>query len=589
MTVQGTHTVENNLQKVWEELEAARKMQDEWMNYGVDFVDLYVEDAGGDWLEKWGKCEEELERIKHKKVDIEAVKAAIDIPRFQQTKLLEIALNCRYSTNYYPDRPEESAAWQEVKYKRLSLLGGAIFGAVVTDYLYREYPELDPDAISTLKARLADSKRTAEFAQKLKLNELSWLVWNGKETEKSEYNISFSESFEALFAAIYLELDRDFSRGGNWLIQHLIEPNVSQHGDLTQWRQIGPANEVKRREILGADILDAIAIDYLYNRFPERNASQLTRWKNMLVTKESFPKDFKAKLGSHYLELESNFSRTRDWLVDNFIKSAVDELLEETDTQPEYVIDSANPESLPELVSRITDKKWKNEFVRVVSILQPADELLLLMQQKLDSMVAKDETLQQLLIWANHKSQLVQRNFKPAEIRAFYVALVCVLDLALTSVLDPSLKFDRSKVRKLRNCLVKVGKNVEFAEVNESLKLAFDNNDVAGILVDIWALDIEPELKQLLAQFQTEMPDLQNWKNWRKEFGGCWLAKFKTAIGYNRNFCPQQKTLLKQYYYAHNLLVECLNSDNCQVTPAVRQKIEDKMLLLSVDLKLVHI
>ncbi|MEG4517570.1 MULTISPECIES: ribonuclease III domain-containing protein [unclassified Microcoleus] len=587
MTVQGTHTVENNLQKVWEELEAARKMQDEWMNNGVDFVDLYVEDAGGDWLEKWGKCEEELERIKHN-VDIEAVKAAIDIPSFQQTKLLEIALNCRYSSSYYSDRPEESPAWQEVKYKRLSLLGGAILGAVVTDYLYREYPELDPDAISTLKASLADPKKLAEFAQNLKLNQLDWRVWNRKETDESEYNRLLSETFEALFGAIYLEFNRDFFRGGNWLIQHLIEPIVSQQGDLTQRRQIGPENELKRREILGADILEAIAIDYLYNRFPERNASQLTRWKNMLVAKKIFPKDFKAKLGSHYLELESNFSRTRDWLVDNFIKSAVDELLEESDTQPEYVIDSANPESLPELVSRITDKKWKNEFVRVVSILQPADELLLLMQQKLDSMVAKDETLQQLLIWANHKSQLVQRNLKPVEIRAFYVALVCVLDLAFTRVLDPSLKFDRSKVCKLRSCLAKAGKNVEFADVNESLKLAFDN-DVAGILVRLLALDIEPELKQLLVQFQTEMPDLPNWKKWRQECGGCWLAKFKTAIGYNRHFHPQQKTLLKQYYYAHNLLVECLNSDNCQVTPAVRQKIEDKMLLLSVDLKLVHI
>ncbi|MBW3586242.1 MAG: ribonuclease III [Cyanobacteria bacterium 0813] len=587
MTVQGTNAVENNLQKVWEELEAARIMQDDWMNYGLDFVDLYVEDAGGDWLEKWGKCEEELELIKIKKVDIEAVKTAIDISSFQQTKLLEIALNCRYSTSYDSDRPEESPAWQEVKYKRLSLLGGAIFGAVVTDYLYREYPELDPDAISTLKARLADPKKLADFAQDLKLNGLGWRVWNGKETDQSEYDRSFSETFEALFGAIYLEFNRDFFRGGNWLIHHLIEPNVSQHLELTQRPHIALENEVKRREILGADILDAIAIDYLYNRFPERNASQLTRWKNMLVAKKIFPKDFKAKLGTHYLELESNFSRTRDWLVDNFIKSAVDELLEESDTQPEYLIDSANPESLPELVSRITDKKWKNEFVRVVSILQPADELLLLMQQKLDSMAAKDETLQQLLIWANHKSQLVQRNFKPAEIRAFYVALVCVLDLALTRVLDPSLKFDRSKVRKFRNCLAKARKQVEFADVNESLKLAFD--DVAGILVGILALDIEPELKQLLAQFQTQIPDLQNWKKWRQECGRCWLAKFKTAIGYNRDFRPQQKTLLKQYYYAQNLLVECLNSDNCQVTPAVRQKIEDKMLLLSVDLKLVHI
>ena len=588
MTVQGTSTVENNWEIVWEELEAARIMQDEWMNYGVDFVDLYVEDAGGDWLEKWGKCQEELELIKIKNVDIEAVKAAIDISSFQQTKLLEIALNCRYYTSDYSDRPEESPPGQEVNYKRLSLLGGAIFGAVVTDYLYREYPELAPDAISTLKARLADPKKLAEFAQNLKLNELGWRVWNWKKTDESEYNRLLSETFEALFGAIYLEFDRDFSRGGNWLIQHLIEPTVSQHLDLTGRRQIGPENEVKRLEMLGADILDAIAIDYLYNRFPERNASQLTRWKNMLVAKEIFPKDFKAKLGSHYLELESNFSRTRDWLVDNFIKSAVDELKEETHTQPEYLIDSANPESLPELVSRITDKKWKNEFVRVVSILQPADELLLLMQEKLDSMAVKDETLQQLLIWANHKSQLVQRNFKPAEIRAFYVALVCVLDLALTRVLDPSLKFDISKVRKLRKSLAKAQKNVEFADVNQSLKLAFDN-EVVGILVGVLALDIEPELKQLLAQFQSQMPDLQNWKKWRKEFGGCWLAKFKTAIGYNRDFRPQQKTLLKQYYYAQNLLVECLNSENCQVTPAVRQKIEDKMFLLSVDLKLVHI
>ncbi|MEG4303114.1 ribonuclease III domain-containing protein [Microcoleus sp. D3_18a_C4] len=330
MTVQGTSIVENNLQKVWEELEAARKMQDDWMNYGVDFVDLYVEDAGGEWLEKWGKCEEELELIKIKQVDIEAVKAAIDLSSFQQTKLLEIALNCRYSTSYYSDRPQESPAWQEVKYKRLSLLGAAIFGAVVTDYLYREYPELDPDAISTLKAGLADPKKLADFAQNLKLNELGWRVGNGKEADKSEHTRNFLEAFEALFGAIYLELNRDFFRGGNWLIQHLIEPNVSQHEDLTGPRQIGPENEVKRREILGADILDAIAIDYLYNRFPERNASQLTRWKNMLVAKDIFPKDFKAKLGSQYLELRSNFSRTRDWLVDNFIQTAVDELEEET-------------------------------------------------------------------------------------------------------------------------------------------------------------------------------------------------------------------------------------------------------------------
>ena len=324
MTVQGTSTVESNLQKVFEELEAARKMQDDWMHHGVDFVDLYVEDAGGDWLEKWAKCEEELEHLKIKQVDIEAVKVAIGISDFGQTELLETALT------HSCDRPNPSPAGEEVKHQRLSLLGGAIFGAVVTDYLYREYPELDCDAISTLKARLADSQKLSEFAKSLKLNELCRGAVSAKETEKNEYNRFLAQTFEALLGAIYLEFDRDFFRAGKWLIQQSIEPTIGEHLDLTQQSKSTLLNELKRREILGADILEAIAIDYLYNRFSDNNSSQLTHWKNLLAAKEIFPKDFKAKLGSHYLELESNFARTRDWLVDNFITTAVDELEDET-------------------------------------------------------------------------------------------------------------------------------------------------------------------------------------------------------------------------------------------------------------------
>ncbi|MBE9187425.1 ribonuclease III [Microcoleus sp. LEGE 07076] len=579
MTVQAKTTVESNLQEVWEELEAARKMQDDWLNYGVDFVDLYVEDAGGDWLEKWEKCEKELEQIKINQVDVEAVKVAIDLEEFGRTELLEIALTGPWQTG--------GATGQNVKHQRLSLLGGAIFGAVVTDYLYRTYPDLNCDCISTLKSRFADQKKVAELAQNLKLSELSRPAGRGNETDKSEDNNFLCQTFEALFGAIYLEFDRNFCRAANWLIQRSLEPTLSQHIDLTQQPDRAPGNELKRREILGAGILEAIAIDYLYKRFPERNASQLVCWKNLLVAKQIFPKDFHAKLGSHYLELESNLSRTSDWLVDNFIKTAVDELIEETDSQSEYLIDTANPESLPEFVSRIADKKWKNEFLRTAGILQPADELLLLMQDKIDSMVAKNESLQQLLIWANHKSVSAENNFKGAEIRAFYVALVCVLALSLTRVLDPSREFDKSQVCQLRKCLEKAGKNVEFVDVSGRGKHNF-YGDLTGVLVGILTLDIEPELKQLLQQFQRQMPDVHHWKKWRKEYGKSWLEKFTRAIGYNLDFRPPQKTVLKQYYYAQNLLVECLNTDNCQVTPAVKQKIEDRMML-SVDLKLVYI
>ncbi|MBK1986108.1 hypothetical protein A0J48_000825 [Sphaerospermopsis aphanizomenoides BCCUSP55] len=38
-------------------LAAARRMQQDWLEYGVNYVHLYVEDVEGDWLETWGNDE----------------------------------------------------------------------------------------------------------------------------------------------------------------------------------------------------------------------------------------------------------------------------------------------------------------------------------------------------------------------------------------------------------------------------------------------------------------------------------------------------------------------------------------------------
>ncbi|NJL11432.1 MAG: hypothetical protein HC908_18330, partial [Calothrix sp. SM1_7_51] len=40
-------------------LEAARKMQDDWLKYGLNFVELYVDDWSSDWLENWDENEED--------------------------------------------------------------------------------------------------------------------------------------------------------------------------------------------------------------------------------------------------------------------------------------------------------------------------------------------------------------------------------------------------------------------------------------------------------------------------------------------------------------------------------------------------
>ena len=49
-------------------------------------------------------------------------------------------------------------------------------------------------------------------------------------------------------------------------------------------------------------------------------------------------------------------------------------------------------------------------------------------------------------------------------------------------------------------------------------------------------------------------------------------------IGHDWQFSRKQQELLKQYYAANQLLVECLNSE-CYVSRGVREEIEGTLLL----------
>jgi hypothetical protein len=63
MVSEKQNSSQDKLGKFSEALAEARKMQHDWMTHGLDFVDLYVEDVDGDWLERWGEDEEAPETV----------------------------------------------------------------------------------------------------------------------------------------------------------------------------------------------------------------------------------------------------------------------------------------------------------------------------------------------------------------------------------------------------------------------------------------------------------------------------------------------------------------------------------------------
>ena len=245
--------------------------------------------------------------------------------------------------------------------------------------------------------------------------------------------------------------------------------------------------------------------------------------------------------------------------------------------------------------------------------MQKADYLLRLMKQRTDALVASDEKLQQFLMWVSQKSLSVKVPYKPAAIRAFYFALdrgldrvlsraldfalgrpldrvlVPVLDRILDLILDPTLDLDLAPTLDLA-----LDRTLVHALVHAFVR-AFDATLVRVLNTLIRALNpaLVPKLKQALQELKKQLPDAGSneiFKQWWKANGQAWIEQLRVVmiehrnIGHDWQFSKEQKELLKQYYDANKLLVDCLNS-SCNVTPAVRSHIEDTLLLPIVEIE----
>jgi predicted NACHT family NTPase len=284
------------------------------------------------------------------------------------------------------------------------------------------------------------------------------------------------------------------------------------------------------------------------------------------------------------------------------------------------IVTSSNPYSLDDkvlqkIVSHISEKRWREVFLLAVGMLPSADYLLRLMKQQIDSLVANDEKLQQLLMWINQKSistgtqyykeykvpkaldlanpepLVVNVSYKLATVRAFYLELarpfryapVRDLDFALAYILNDTLNIGYGLDFEIAYDF-----NFDYEILNVSDRSApFYGNMLLESLTFTINQALDLELKQELQQLKDKLPDLSKGKEseqWWKKRGNAWTKQLREVMIKYRNiahdwrFSHKQEKLLKQYYDANLLLVECLSSD-CYVSREVRSHIEDTLLL----------
>ena len=98
--------------------------------------------------------------------------------------------------------------------ERLEFLGDSVLAIVISDMLYRRYPELPEGELTKLRSRLINRRTLAEVATKLGLGELL-LMGKGETRGGGRENPAIlADTVEALLAAIYMDrglmVARDF-------------------------------------------------------------------------------------------------------------------------------------------------------------------------------------------------------------------------------------------------------------------------------------------------------------------------------------------------------------------------------------------
>ncbi|BAZ13529.1 NACHT domain family protein [Calothrix sp. NIES-4071] len=274
-------------------------------------------------------------------------------------------------------------------------------------------------------------------------------------------------------------------------------------------------------------------------------------------------------------------------------------------TARKIVTNTYNDRLLRDLATRITEKRWSEVFLLTVGMLDNADPLLQLMKQEIDKLLRSDDKLQQFLAWVQDKSKTITASYKPAAVRAWYFSLDLYLDrdlyLYLNLNLDLSFSLDRSLYQDLAFAF---GRNQDLAlDRNLALVLTFafalvrnitlnrNRDQDFGFALALYQnlhLDRDSELNHKLQQLKTKLPhqveNVDTFRQWWEENGSNWIEQLRDIMTENRNidcdwqFTNSQRELLKKYYGANKLLVDCLNSD-CYVSRDVRKYIEDTLIL----------
>lgn len=113
--------------------------------------------------------------------------------------------------------------------ERLEFLGDSVLGVVVTEHLYRSYPDLSEGDLAKMRAATVSQRALAQVARTLNLGEYLLLGRGEQGTGGRDKDSILSDTVEAILGAVYLGHGLEPTRE---LILRLVGPTLTAAAEL---------------------------------------------------------------------------------------------------------------------------------------------------------------------------------------------------------------------------------------------------------------------------------------------------------------------------------------------------------------------
>lgn len=121
----------------------------------------------------------------------------INLPKLKDKKLFEQAFTHRSYLNETKQKISSN--------ERLEFLGDSVLSFIVSNYLYKQYPQYNEGILTNLRSQLVNTKSLAQIAKELNFGVLLKLS-KGEEDSKGRQSQSLlANSFEAFIGALFLD------------------------------------------------------------------------------------------------------------------------------------------------------------------------------------------------------------------------------------------------------------------------------------------------------------------------------------------------------------------------------------------------